>query len=167
MTVNLPRLADPDDFNGIRDEIVRLRCEGRSYEYITTATGVSYKKVRAILSEEFEAALGDRKQLIGELNSRYEFLYTKLMEQFKNRGYADAAIGKLVLQVMQDKRRLLGTDSPAQVQVTHSIDELSLEEVNARLAQYEALQLPPKSDAIDAEFQVRQVPASTPTEKVE
>lgn len=150
----MARRADSDDFNGIRDEVIRLRCEGHSYQYIATAVGISEARATKIVREEFREALGDRQELIGDAKIQYDYLYTKILEQFRQRNFADAALGKLVLQILADRRRLLGIDAPSQVQVTHSIDELSLEEVNQRLAQYEAIP--------DAQFAVRQLPAAGP-----
>ena len=156
----MARHSDPDDFNGVRDEVVRLRCEGRGYEYIASAVGISDNRVRKILRQEFETYLGERQQVIGEVDLQYQFLYTKFFEQLQKRGFADAQLGKLVLQTLLDRRKLLGLDAPNQVQVTHSLDELSLDEINQRIAQLDRVALPPKVEVIEvAEFEVKKTPA--------
>lgn len=120
MTAPLVRARD-DDWNGNRDEAVRLRCLGRSPSFIAAAMGVPKQTIDRWLKQEFDIRLGVRQSLIEQTGMELEWAKSKLAEQIQAKG--DRRDVEVWLKVIDRKCKLFGLDSPLKVDVR--VEDLS------------------------------------------
>lgn len=152
MASSAPR-PTPTDFNGIRDQIVELFCQGKSKSLICTALGLERKEVDRIINQEFNTRLGNRQQLIERTALELEWLKSKMMDRVEGNGW-DRRDVETALKVIESKRKLFGLDAPVKVEVNH-IDEMSDEDIKLQLKDYEKLtsQLALPEPVEEAEFE--------------
>jgi hypothetical protein len=152
----------PSDFSEVRDEVVRLRCNGHSMDYIATALGLNLRRVKVILDQEFVDRNADRQQLKQQAAMELDYLRRELWREWeaaRNKTSVRWA-AEAILKAWDQKRRLFALDDPVRVAVTHSVEEMTLEEVQAELLRIEG-KLPPAlppadpTPVADAEFEVK------------
>jgi len=140
----------PSDFDGTRDRIVELRCQGKSIHYISTAMGLSSSEVQRLLRSEFEQRLGDRQGLIQKAAMELDYLMAKLMDKIVV--HPDRRDMETWLKFNESKRRLFGLDAPTKVEAKVSYEEMSEQDI-VRQLQIEAPNLLPALPPVeDAEF---------------
>jgi hypothetical protein len=145
------------DFDGRRDLIVKLRCQGRGVDYIAAQVGMQRDHVMRILKSEFEERFGQRQRLIEDTALELDYLKSTAMMKYEKTG--DLKAGELILKTIDRKCRLFGLDQPTKVEV--KIEDLTEEELVRQLELNgikTSLQLPPATatdtSIIDAEFTV-------------
>lgn len=130
--------ADPDDFNGLRDQIVNLAGQGYSAHYISKAIGVNYPKVCKILKSEFQDRCANRQNVIESLDQNLHWLQVKVSKavadsvEGKN-AKLDLKAGELYLKIVDRRARLHGADQPVQHEVTVSHEEFTADELIEQL----------------------------------
>lgn len=147
-----PARPTPTDFDGTRDSIVNLFCQGKPKGFIATALGLDRKVVERIISQEFNTRLGNRQQLIEKTALELEWLKSKVMEKFES--FGDRRDAEAALKIIDRKCKLFGLDAPVKVEVNH-IEEMSDAEIVQQLSSYEKMmkQLPPAEPVEEAEFE--------------
>lgn len=123
----------PSDFNGIRDQIVKLRCLGSSYETISKTLGITYKHVKAVIDSEFKERFENREALKLHTAMQLDWLARPLMEQFDKT--IDRRDAEVVVKILDRKARLLGLDEAVKVDV-RQVESLTDEEIENELARY-------------------------------
>lgn len=130
----------PSDFNGIRDEIVRLRCLGYGQLTIAKMLSLSENRVREILKSEFIDRFADRDELKRQTAMELDWLLRPLKLKYeKNPNRQDA---ETILKIIERKCRLFALDEAVKLEVKH-IEELSEDEIKAELARYGIVQKSP------------------------
>lgn len=123
----------PADFDGLRDEIVRLRCLGFGQEYISKTLRISKTKVKSILQSEFQDRFAARDELKQKTALELEWLLRPLKlkyEQCPNRQDAET-----ILKIIDRTIRLFALDEAVKIDVRH-LEDLSEDEIRQELARY-------------------------------
>jgi DNA-binding Lrp family transcriptional regulator len=102
-------------------DAVEMRRQGRTYQQIADALGVSrrtaWRRVQAALAERARETVGDRDALIGE---QLAYIESVLDGHLPKAVRGDARSAEVVLRALERHARLLGLDAPVRhdVQVT-------------------------------------------------
>ena len=124
------------DFNGVRDEVVRLRSLGYGPKQIGQMLGISARASQNIIDSEFVTRFGNRQQMVVQVAMTLDMLARPLLEKYErdtNNGHPDRRDAESVLKIIDSKKRLFALDMPQKLEVLH-IEELSVEQLNAELA---------------------------------
>lgn len=141
-----PARQTPEDWDGRRDRVVTLRCQGHSAETIAKLTGLSQHRVRKLLESEFQQRFADREEVKRQTAMQLDWLARPLMEKYErdaDRGSPDRRDAESILKVIERKCRLLGLDEAVRIDV-REVEELSDAELDAELRRHGVVkQLPP------------------------
>lgn len=125
-----------DDYNGVRDSVVRLRCMGFGKERIAKELGLAYKKIDYILRSEFQNRFADREELKQQTAFQLDWLARPLMEKYEAAGLdADRRDAEAILKIIERKCRLLGLDEAVKLDV-RQVEQYSDEELDRELSRY-------------------------------
>lgn len=105
----------PGDFNGVRDMIVELFCQGRSPSFIATAVGLKKKTVDQLIKSEFQTRLGSRQELIMQTGMELKNLKDTLARKYYEDG--DRRDAELALKYQDRLCKLFGLDEPVKHEV--------------------------------------------------
>ncbi len=131
-----PEIIDPQ-----LTEILRLRCEGHSFVYISAATKLPQHVVKRKLEAYAESQKEEREALVQKCSDQLDYLWRRQLDPYcrteKQRSEAlPEKTAALLLKIADQKAKLLGLNAPTQTQNSHSfesMDEAALREEAARL----------------------------------
>lgn len=138
----------PSDFNGVAEEVVRLKCLDHSNTYIARVLGIAYNTVVKILEREYKANSANREQMRETAKMELNWLKKPLKEKYERDSKTDKGVSRedavALLKIIERQHRLFGLDDPVKVDVKHSIEDLSDDELNKQLQLHgiEVKQLP-------------------------
>jgi hypothetical protein len=125
------------DFNGIAEEVVRLKCLDHNNLYIARTLGISYTLVTKILEREVKAYQVEREQMRHQANMELNWLKKPLKEKYERDAKNPKGVSRedavALLKIIERQHRLFGLDEPMKVDVKHTIEELSDDELNKQL----------------------------------
>jgi len=123
----------PADHNGIRDQVVKLRCMGYSYAAIAKSLDITYKQVKALIDSEFKERFENREELKLQTAMQLDWLVRPLMEQFEST--IDRRDAEVIVKILDRKARLLGLDEAVKVDV-RQVESMTDEDIEKELARY-------------------------------
>lgn len=133
--------TNPETIDPQLTEMIRLRCEGHSFVYISAALKLPQSAVRRKLDAYAESQKEEREALIQRCSDQLDYLWRRQLDPFC-RTEAERAkplpdkIAQTLLRIQETKAKLLGLNAPTQTQNSHtfeSMDEAALREEAARL----------------------------------
>lgn len=130
MTDSTPFRVSTTDLNGVRDQIVSLRCRGFGVDRIAAEVGLSRLRVASLLRQEFEERFADRDELKRQTAMQLDQLARPLWDKYESS--ADRRDAEALLKIIDRRCRLLGLDEAVKYKV--EVEELSDEELTAQLA---------------------------------
>jgi len=123
----------PSDFDGIRDEVLRLRCLGYGQDRIAKELRISKSRVATILRSEFVDRFAGREELKQKTALELEGLMRPLKLRYEQNPTRQDA--ETILKIIDRTIRLFALDEAMKVEVKH-LEDLSEEEIRQELARY-------------------------------
>ena len=129
-----PQIIDPQ-----LTEIVRLRCEGHSFVYISAALQLPMHVVRRKLDAFAESQREEREALVQRASDQLDYLWRRQLdpycrtEELRRLALPDKVCATL-LKIQDQKAKLLGLNAPTQTQNSHSFESASDDDLRAEAA---------------------------------
>lgn len=123
----------PDDFNGIRDNVISLFVQKYHPHQIAELLGLPSTRVNKILKQELGNRLGDRQRMIEIAAMEVDLIMQPIRKRYLEAGEkANREDGKFLLDCHREWKKLVGADAATKVDVSVTSDK-SEEEILAEL----------------------------------